>query len=150
MGELALAALLLVSTACPAADLRAELLAVHEATRQAHLSGDAAPIAAAADHQLLLADGGAVRTQTRAQVAQHFTGYFSRVRYREWRDASPPVVTISPDGQLAWMAVELEARYTRIDKPDEGEKTFKSSWIATYRREACAWRMTGMASNVVG
>ncbi len=50
---------------------------------------------------------------------------------------------------MAWMAVEVEARYTRADKPAEGEKTFKSSWIAIYNRDKCAWRMTGIASDVV-
>jgi len=58
-------------------------------------------------------------------------------------------VTISPDGQMAWMAVAVEARYTQIDKPAAGEKTFRGSWIATYQRDRCAWRMTGIASNVV-
>jgi hypothetical protein len=46
------------------------------------------------------------------------------------------------------MAVEVQARYTRADKSTEGEKTFKSSWIATYQRDKCVWRMTGMASDV--
>ena len=134
---------------CPATNARAELLALHEATRQAHLRGDAAPIAAATADQLLLAENGALRTQSKAEVAQFFAGYFKRVRYRQWRDVSPPVVTISPDGEMAWMAVEVEAQYTRADKPAEGEKRFKSSWIATYKRDKCAWRMTGIASDVV-
>ena len=134
---------------CPATDLRAELLSLHEATRRAHLLGDAALIAVTAADRLLFADNGAVRVQSKADLAQFFTGYFKRVRYRQWRDVSPPVVAISPDGQMAWMAVEVEAQYTQTDKPAEGEKTFKSSWIATYQRDKCAWRMTGMASNVV-
>lgn len=46
----------------------------------------------------------------------------------------PPGLVISPDGIMAWMAVEVEARYTRADKPAEVEKSFKSSWIATYQR----------------
>lgn len=146
----ALAASLAAHPACPATDLQAELLALHETTRRAHLLGDAALIAATTADRLLLADNGAVRIQSNAEVAQFFTGYFKRVRYRQWRDASPPVVAISPDGQMAWMAVEVEAQYTQPDKPAEGEKTFRSSWIATYQRDGCAWRMTGMASNVVG
>ena len=80
---------------------------------------------------------------------QFFTGYFKRVRYREWSDASPPIVAISPDGKLGWMAVAIVAKYTRADKPEEGEKSFKSSWIATYERANCTWRMTGIASSVV-
>lgn len=134
---------------CPAKDARAQLLSLHEAARKAHLSGDPAPIAAATDNQLLLAENGRVRIQTNAEVAQFFTGYLKRVRYHEWRDVRPPVVAISPDGQMAWMAVEVEAKYTRVDKPTESEKSFKSSWIATYKRDKCEWRMTGIASDVV-
>ena len=149
MLAVAIAVSLAAPATCPATDARAELLALHEAARQAHLRGDAALIAAATADQLLLAENGALRTQSKAQVAQFFSGYFKRVRYREWRDVSPPVVAISPDGKMAWMAVAVEARYTSADKPAEGEKSFKSSWIATYQRDNCEWRMTGIASDVV-
>ena len=149
MNALAIAASLAVQANCPATDARAELLSIHEAARQAHLRGDATPLAAAIGDKLLLAENGGIRVQTKAQVAQFFAGYFSRVRYSEWRDVSPPVVHVSPDGRMGWMAVELEARYTRADKPEEGEKSFKSSWIATYERDNCEWRMTGIASDVV-
>jgi hypothetical protein len=50
---------------------------------------------------------------------------------------------------MAWMAVEIEAHFTRADQPADGERSFKSSWIATYQRDKCAWRMTGIASDVV-
>ena len=149
MFAVAVAVTLVTPPSCPATDARAELLSLHETTRQAHLRSDAAPIAATIGDQLLLAENGALRRQSNAEVAQFFTGYFKRVRYQEWRDVSPPVVTISPDGRMAWMAVELEARYTRADKPAEGQKTFKSSWIATYELDDCKWRMTGIASDVV-
>ncbi|MCL6697945.1 hypothetical protein LZ496_03990 [Sphingomonas sp. NSE70-1] len=145
----AVAASLAASPACPAADAKAELLAMHEKTRQAHLQGEGAAIAENIGDRLLMADNGTLRTQSKADVEQFFTGYLKRVRYSEWRDVSSPVVTISPDGQMAWMAVEVAAKYTRADKPAEGEKNFKSSWIATYARDNCAWRMTGIASDVV-
>jgi hypothetical protein len=149
MIALPVAVLLLAPSTCPATNARAELLSLHETTRQAHLRGDAASIAATIGDQLLLAENGVLRRQSKAEVAQFFSGYFKRVRYRQWRDVSPPVVVVSNDQQMAWMAVEVEARFTRADKPAEGEKTFKSSWIATYRRDNCAWRMTGIASDVV-
>ena len=148
MIALALVALLAAPT-CPAANARAELLAVHEAVRQAHLRGDPAPLADAAADEVLFAEKGVLRRQSRAGVGRFFASYFKRVRYREWRDVSPPVVVVSPEGQLAWMAVEIEARFTQIDNPAAGEKRFKSSWIATYRRDNCAWRMTAIASDVV-
>jgi hypothetical protein len=146
-----LAAAISIATqaACPSTDLRAEILATHEMARQAHLRGDAALIASATSDQLLLADNGAVRVQSKSEVSRYFTDYFKRLNYLEWRDVKPPFVAVSPDGQMAWMAVQLAARYTRADKPADGEKSFKSSWIATYKREECAWRMTGIASNIV-
>jgi hypothetical protein len=114
----------------------------------AYLRGDAALIAATIGDRLLLAENGAIRMQTNAEVAKFFTGYFKRVRYRQWRDVSPPVVSISPDEEMAWMAVGVEAKYTASDKPEAGERTFKSSWIATYQRDKCAWRMSGIASDM--
>ena len=133
---------------CPA-DAKAALLALHETTRQAHLRGDAALIAATIGDRLLFAEKGMIRVQSKAEVADFFAGYFQRVRYRQWRDVSPPVVEVSPDGVMAWMAVAVEAAYTRVDQPAAGEKSFKSSWIATFHRDGCAWKMTGIASDVV-
>ena len=149
MIPVAVAALLAAASTCPATDATADLLTLHEKTRQAHLKGDAGPIAETIGKQLLMAEKGTIRAQTNAEVANFFTGYLKRVRYSQWRDVRPPLVTISPDGQMAWMAVEVEAKYTRADQPAEGEKAFKSSWIATYGRDNCAWRMTGIASNIV-
>ena len=148
MIAVAIAASLGAVPACPATDARAELLALHETTRQGHLRGDASLVAGTIGKQLLLADNGAIRSQSNSEVAKFFSGYFSRVRYREWRDVAAPTVVISPDGQMAWMAVGIEAKYTSADKPAEGEKSFKSSWIATYQRDGCAWRMTGIASDI--
>ena len=142
------AVLLVPAQACDATNAKAELLSLHETTRQAHLQGDAAKLAGTIGDRLLMAEKGTIRTQSKVEVAQFFAGYLERVRYSQWRDVSPPVMTISPDGNMAWMAVEVEARYTRADKPADGEKSFRSSWIATYERHDCAWRMTGIASDI--
>ena len=149
MISVAVAVSLAASSNCSVTDAKSELLSLHEKTRQAHLRGDAVSIAETIGDQLLMAGNGTLRTQSNAEVAAFFTGYLKRVRYSEWRDASPPVVTISPDGRMGWMAVAVEAKYTNADKPAEGEKSFKSSWIATYARNDCVWRMTGIASDVV-
>lgn len=148
MISVAIAVSFVAAQSCPATDAKAELLSLHEATRQAHLQGDAAGIAGTIGDRLLLAENGTIRIQSKAEVTDFFTRYLKRVRYSEWRDVSPPTVTISPDGRMAWMAVALEAKYTSVDKPAEPEKAFKSSWIATYERDQCVWRMTGIASDI--
>ncbi len=109
----AVAASLAAAATCPASDARAELLSLHEITRRAHLSGDPSPIAATIGDRLLLAENGGIRLQSNAEVARFFSGYFKRVLYRVWRDVSPPTVVVSPDGQMAWMAVAVEAHYSQ-------------------------------------
>jgi hypothetical protein len=127
----------------------AELRAVHEAARRAHLEGDAKLMAPAMAEQMVSASNGELMANTRQQTLNFFEGYFARVKYLEWSDAAPPTVTVSPDGRMGWMAVKVRARYLDRTTPDAGEKTFKSSWIATYYRDGCAWQMTGIASAVV-
>lgn len=140
-------AIITAAAACPAVDPRVELLAIHESARTAHLTGDAGLIAASADANVIMADGGSVRKQTAEQVRSFFSGYFQRVRYSQWSDQRPPEIAISPDGQIGWMAVAINARLSPTGQP-QAIRSFRSSWIATYRKVGCAWKMTGIASNI--
>jgi hypothetical protein len=90
-----------------------------------------------------------LRSNTRRLTPPLAKGYFARVRYLEWSDIAPPLIRISPDGQMGWMAANVRARYIERAKPEAGEKAFKSSWIATYQRQGCEWKMTGNSSAVV-
>ena len=123
---------------------------MHEAARRAHLEGDARLMAPSMAEQMVSASNGELMANTRQRTLNFFEGYFARVKYLEWSNAAPPTVTVSPDGRMGWMAVKVRARYLDRTEPDAGEKAFKSSWIATYDRVGCAWRMTGIASAVVG
>jgi hypothetical protein len=127
----------------------AELQAAHEAQRRAHMEGDAELLARGTADRMVVVSNGNLSVQSREGILTFFKGYFGRVRYLEWSDSEPPVVHVSPDGQMGWMAVKVRARYVERAKPDAGEKAFKSSWIATYQRVGCAWKMTGNASAVV-
>ena len=128
---------------------KAEILANHEVSRRAHLEGNAALMEPRMADEALIVSNGDISANSREKTLAFFKGYFSRVKYLEWSDAEPPRVHVSPDGQMAWMAVKVRARYLDRTKPEAGEKKFKSSWIATYQRVGCAWKMTGNASAVV-
>jgi hypothetical protein len=128
----------------------AELRAAHETQRRAHLEGNADLMAPGMADQMVLVSNGEVLVNPKEKMIAFFKGYFGRVKYLEWSDAAPSVVTISPDGRMGWMAVKVRARYIERAKPEAGEKAFKSSWIATYQRVGCEWKMTGNASAVVG
>ncbi len=123
--------------------------AAHETQRRAHLEGNAELMEPGMADQVVVVSNGDVSLNPRAKMIGFFKGYFDRVKYLEWSDAASSVVNVSPDGQMGWMAVKVRARYVERAKPEAGEKAFKSSWIATYQRVGCKWKMTGNASAVV-
>jgi hypothetical protein len=127
----------------------AELRAAHEIQRRAHLEGNADLMAPGTADQMTLVSNGNLSVNPKESVINFFRGYFARVKYLEWSDVGPSVVNVSPDGNMGWMAVKVRARYVERAKPEAGEKAFKSSWIATYQRVGCEWKMTGNASAVV-
>lgn len=137
------------SSCSTGAEAVSELRATHELARRAHLEGNAQLLALGVADQLVLVSNGDLSVNPKEKVIDFFEGYFGRVKYLEWSDAAPPVIAVSPDGQMGWMAVQVRARYLDRTKPESGEKAFKSSWIATYQRAGCEWKMTGNSSAVV-
>ena len=127
----------------------AELRATHEAARRAHLAGDAELMAPGTADRIVVVSNGEVSVRSRDELIGFFKGYFARVKYLEWSDSAPPVINVSEDGRTGWMAVKVRARYVEPGKPEIAEKAFKSSWIATFERIGCEWKMTGNASAVV-
>jgi hypothetical protein len=127
----------------------AELRAAHETDRRAHLEGHAELMAPGMAEEVALVSNGEVSLNRKDKMISFFKGYFARVRYLEWSDAAPPVVKVSPDGRMGWMAVKVRARYLDRSNPEAGQKAFKSSWISTYQRAGCDWKMTGNSSAIV-
>ena len=135
---------------CPSGEEAiAQLRAAHETQRRAHLEGNAELMAPGMADQMVLVSNGDLSVNPKEKTISFFKGYFARVKYLEWSDAAPAVIHVSPDGRMGWMAVKVRARYLERAKPEAGEKAFKSSWIATYQRVGCEWKMTGNASAVI-
>ena len=131
------------------ASAEAELRAMHDQATRAHLEGDAGLLAEGWADQVLSASNGNVSVNGREAMRSRFGTYLSGVRYLEWRAVEPPVVRVSPDGRMGWMAVRIVARLLVIAEPERGEQSFRSSWVATYERQNCRWKMTAIASSVV-
>ncbi|HEX8572296.1 MAG TPA: nuclear transport factor 2 family protein [Allosphingosinicella sp.] len=135
---------------CPAGEAAADALrATHEAARRAHLEGNAELMAPAMAERMVMASRGELSVSPKAAALAFFRSYFERVKYLEWSDSELPIVSVAPDGRSGWMAVKVRARYVERAKPDAAPKAFRSSWIATYERVGCDWKMTGNASAVV-
>jgi hypothetical protein len=126
---------------------REALLALHEAARRAHFGADVE--AALADHgdEVLILRDGAMDHVPVATIRETLRGYFAGATFHEWDDLNPPIVDVSEDGTLAWMANRLRVRLTRRDENGEQiESTFIYSGILTYRKIDGRWVRTANAS----
>lgn len=137
------------STCTTGASAEAELRAMHDQATRAHLEGNADLLAEGWAEEVVSASNGNVSVNRRDAMRTRFGTYLAGVRYLEWRAVEPPVVRVSPDGRMGWMAVKIVARLTVNAEPERGEQSFRSSWVATYERQNCRWKMTSIASSVV-
>jgi hypothetical protein len=122
------------------------LLELHERDRRAHLGGDATLLASGVADVLVDSSRGGVQRLSRDEFRARFADYFERVRYSRWDDLEPPIVSVSPDGSQAWMAVHIGADLTTLDAE---ARRFESSWIAAYEKRGDGWLMVGIGSSVI-
>jgi hypothetical protein len=123
------------------------ILHLHAQTREAHLKGDAALIAASVHDHFLNVQNGNLESSTREELRQRFSTYLAHVKYSEWNDVIPPSVHVSSDGNMASAAIKIKARFTDLSEPSpRQEHEFISSWIAVYEKQPAGWRMTGISS----
>ena len=129
----------------PKSSVEAAILQMHETARRAHLTGDAALLASGEADQVLNLHDGDIQHVSRDDVRRRFEQVFASVQYLEWSDVEPPVIRVSSDGRMAWMAVKIHARVR--DKTGK-ISAFISSWISTYEKRAGGWLMVAISSAV--
>ena len=149
------AGLLLASMAVSAADhttaaqrqAEAELLAVHQQDRRAHLERNVDLLLEHAGPQVLDVRDGKVKLLNRDDVRARFRGYFSRAEFSAWDDVEPPVVHVSADGRTGWMVVRVRIAYSERDSA--GHKTQHDAtmaWMSAYEKREGRWVMTAVTS----
>ena len=108
---------------------------------------DAALIAEHLADSVFSIDGGQVIIQTKQEIEAFFRFYFEGAIYHAWQDVTPPIISISKDGSMAWVA-----RTVRVDREDlvpGGESwrsEFTSAYTATYGLLDGRWKMTSVTS----
>jgi hypothetical protein len=126
---------------------KAELLALHQADRRAHFNRDVKAILATIGPEFTFVRGGKIQVMSRDDVRVQFTEYFQGAEFSAWDDLEPPIVRVSPDGQMGWMIVRVRVAYTKPDA--SGKKTQESSviaWMSAYEKRDGKWLHIANAS----
>ena len=141
----------LVLAACvltrPTPTDRAALLALHAALIEAHLQNDLSLWQVTeADTVLAINRGRLVWRGTERWAGRAV--YLDGAVFSVYRDIRRPVVRISDDGTLGWLAAEVEAKGTLPDG-EGGRRPFHVvwAWVELYQKTDGGWRLVGNASN---
>ena len=85
------------------------------------------------------------RVISREDVRKQFTEYFRGASFSAWDDLEPPVIRVSPDGNMGWMIVRVSC----IQKADAGSARSKEdtvmAWMSHEKRDG-KWLLVGNAT----
>jgi hypothetical protein len=125
-----------------------ELLSLHEKVLRAHRESDVELLLADESDDYVVANRGDITRPTLEQRRARLGGYLRATRFTEYRDLAPPIATVSADGTLGWVVVQVQARGTQAGPAGEALKVdFTSAWIELYRKDAGRWKRIGNVSN---
>jgi len=126
---------------------KARLLELHQRDIKAHLAGDLEWLAGHSSDGFFSVDSGEIGFPPASEREEMFRSYLGRTTFTEYRDLRPPLVRVSDDGSLAWMAVQVKVAGTQKDaKGVERPLEFVSAWVMLYERRDGEWLRAGVVS----
>jgi hypothetical protein len=120
---------------------------MHELGRTAHLEKRADLLVASFADSFLNISHGTVALRSPAESQARFQAYFDRVTFQEWDDSAPPLIRISPDGQMAYVVVQKSVRLTAPDSAgaQRPEHTVYA-WVELYEKRDGKWTLMAVVS----
>jgi hypothetical protein len=125
-----------------------QLRALHEKVMQAHRQSAVELLLEDEAADYIVANRGEVSRPTLDERRRRLGAYLGRTSFQQYRDLVEPVVTVSNDGTLAWVIVQVQARGTQtVEDGREEPIEFVSAWIELYQKKDGRWWRVGNASN---
>jgi len=141
----ALALALLMATAGHAATDVDRLRALHEKVMRAHREGNVELLLEDEAATYVVASRGEVTQPTLEERRSLLGPYLAGTTFEEYSDAVEPIVSVSADGTLGWVVVQVRAR--GVQGGEKKPVAFVSAWIELYEKQKGRWYRTGNVSN---
>ena len=125
---------------------RAAIMKLQNDFNQACLAGDVKTILSLLKDEQVLVENGLLTQPNLADLQTSFTEDFSKTKYLAIRDLVEPIIHISPNGKMAWVAGTTEYDSQSKD-PNAIAMTAKTvnSWLAVLEKKADKWVYTAYA-----
>jgi hypothetical protein len=124
------------------------ILALHEAGLKAHMDGDIDALLAIQADDFLLVNRGEVSTPSKQDRRDFLGPYLASTKFEYYRNKVPPLVKVSQDRTLGWVAAQIEARGESMDSNGQA-RTIEAvfAWIELYERRGDEWVSIGNATS---
>ena len=140
-------ALAITQSACAADDDVALLLAKHENVLQAHRETNVEMLMEDAALDYTLVTAGEILHPSFQERLDRFSEYFSITSFDRYEDSLPPIVKVSPDGNLGWVIARVSASAVQDVNGSMEQLDFTSAWIELYEKRDGQWVQIGNVSN---
>jgi hypothetical protein len=127
---------------------RHRLAALHEKVILAHRQSNVETMLEDEAADYIVANRGEITHPTLEERRKRLGAYLRSTAFQEYRDLTVPVITVSGDGTLGWVIVQVQA--SGIQTTESGEKEpllFVSAWIELYEKRDGRWLRVGNVSN---
>jgi len=121
---------------------------LHAKVMRAHLESNVELILEDDATEYVVASRGEIARPTPDDRRKRLGPYLRSIAFQEYRDLIEPVVSVSADGSLGWVVVQIQARGVRTTESGAKEPTaYVSAWIELYRKLDGRWHRVGNVSN---
>ena len=112
------------------------------------MDGDIDALLAFQADDFLLVDRGEISTLSKQDVRDFLGPYLASTKFEFYRDKVPPLVKVSQDGTLGWVAAQIEARGESAGSNGQS-RTIEAvfAWIELYERRGDEWVSIGNATS---
>lgn len=123
------------------------ILALHDAARTAHLEKRADLLVSEWADDFVSVSQGGVSAGDRERGRASFQAYFDASTFQAWDDIVPPRITVSKDGEMAYVVVQKRVHLTSkgADGREQAERT-RFAWLSVYRKIDGRWKLAAIAS----
>lgn len=136
----------------------AALASAHHRVMEGHRRSDAALFVQDGSERSMMSGRGVLSETTREAVAARLGPYLASIRFTRYEDVAVPMIAVSADGTLGWLACQIEAAGEQAQPVQENAGAaptppptvpiaYGFSWVELYARLDGSWASIGNASS---
>lgn len=120
---------------------RMTIVALLDMERKAHFEKNASLFMSEFSDSMISVNRGTVMSANKDQTRKRIQKYFNSVNFIKWDDVTPPKISFSTDGTMAYAIVQKQVIIQLRDSLTTSLDTTDFAWVAIYRKTGNEWKI---------